>query len=212
MKQIGILFCIISLCFACGSDLETVENKDDAGNVIEKFTRKKVDFAKEGLSTSYTSTGVKIEEANYKNDTLHGKRVIFDENEKPQTIEHYDMGEFVGIFQTLYPNGQTKLEGQYTNGAMNGEWKKYYKNGQLMEVVKFENNEENGPFVEYHENGKLKTEGNYLEGDNEDGLLKIYDQNGELEKKMDCVKRICRTIWTKEQGDIVPEKITIEIE
>ena len=81
---------------------------------------------------------------------------------------------------------------------MQGIWKKYYESGKLMESVTMRDNEENGPFVEYWENGNLKAEGAYLDGDNEDGELKLYDEHGELEKTMQCERGMCYTTWKKE--------------
>ena len=78
---------------------------------------------------------------------------------------------------------------------MTGKWKKYYESGALFEEVTFSDNKENGPFIEYYENGNLKAEGEYLEGDNEHGLLSLYNEKGELERKMECQKGICKTIW-----------------
>jgi antitoxin component YwqK of YwqJK toxin-antitoxin module len=194
---------LIGLFFLIGcSDLETTEVKDENGNVIEKYTRRKTDFAKQGMYQAFSPEGTLMEEANYVNDTLDGERRLYHENGKVQIKEQYDQGQFVGAYQTFYENGQMELEGTYTEGAMNGEWKRYYENGQLMEVVQFENNQENGPFIEYHDNGNLKAKGAYLDGDKEHGLLELFDEQGELERKMDCDKGICRTIWTRDSVNV----------
>jgi len=80
---------------------------------------------------------------------------------------------------------------------MEGKWKTYYPSGKLKEVVTFVDNEENGPFVEYYENGKIKAEGTYIDGDNEHGLLLLYNPFGVLYKKMQCDHGKCRTIWLR---------------
>ena len=59
-------------------------------------------------------------------------------------------------------------------------------------------NEENGPFKEYHLNGNLKAVGNYLNGPNEDGNLKVYDENGDLEREMECTAGICHSIFSRD--------------
>jgi antitoxin component YwqK of YwqJK toxin-antitoxin module len=117
------------------------------------------------------------------------------------------MGAFQGAWKTFHENGQLKLEGEYIDNKMEGLWKGYYDNGGLKEEVHFKGNEENGAFIEYYKNGKLKAEGAYLGGDNENGLLKLYDETGELIKKMDCKKGVCRTIWTKEDGEVTPKPL-----
>ena len=72
-----------------------------------------------------------------------------------------------------------------------------------MERVTFEGNEENGPFEEYHQNGQIQWKGTYLKGENEYGLLEEFDEIGEPIKRMMCDEMaICKTIWTKENGDI----------
>ena len=81
---------------------------------------------------------------------------------------------------------------------MTGKWKGYYDNGALKEEVIFVNNQENGPFIEYYPNGKLKAEGTYLEGDYEQGELKLYNESGELIRRMNCEKGVCKTVWKAE--------------
>ena len=77
----------------------------------------------------------------------------------------------------------------------------YFMKRALQEAqMAFDKNEENGPFEEYHPNGKIKAKGTYLAGDNEHGLLEIFDDKGELIKKMQCKKGVCRTTWKKEDS------------
>ncbi len=179
------------------SELEVVEKTDAYGNT-ERYTRRLDDYAKEGKYSKMSPEGNLIESAHYHNDTLHGLRVIYYENGDTQIVEQYEHGLFAGPYQAYYEGGDLELEGIYTANSMEGVWKRYYPNGQLMETVSFQDNQENGPFTEYHENGKLKAEGYYKDGDNEHGLLKIYDQEGELVKTMNCQHGVCRTVWEKE--------------
>jgi len=197
------LYQIISLLFAlaivgCSPTIETIEVKDDDGNIVEKYERRIEDNKRHGLFQMFDENGKIVEMAIYKNDTLDGKRTMFFENGNPQYVENYVNGKFEDEYSSFYENGQVKLTGKYTNGAMNGEWKGYHENGQVKELVLFVENEENGPFVEYHPNGKIAAEGYYLNGDNEHGELKLYDENGELNKKMNCDKGICRTSWKRD--------------
>ena len=80
---------------------------------------------------------------------------------------------------------------------MDGVWKRYYDTGELREEVNFVNNDENGPFREYYKNGNIKAEGTYINGPNEQGELKEYNEDGELIKIMSCTNGICNTIWVK---------------
>lgn len=187
-----------SVFMACGSKLETIENRNDEGKLIEIYTRDKESYAKQGNYIKYDAAGTIIEEAEYINDTLHGRRILYFENGQPQYVENYNMGEFSGLYQAYYESGALELSGKYSKGAMNGEWIRNYPNGQQMETVIFKDNQENGPFVEWHKNGNKKAEGAYLDGDKEHGELLLYDESGQLERKMNCDHGICRTTWKKD--------------
>ena len=197
MRQVIFLFYSLLFLFSCTPKTEIVETEDEFGNIL-KYTRDTEDFAREGEFTLSTPEGQLLEKATYVNDTLDGLRILFFENGDTATVEQYKMGKFEGPYSVFYENGQLELEGNYINNAMSGKWTRYYQSGKLMEEVNFENNEENGPFVEYYENGNLKAEGSYLDGDNEHGALKLYNENGELVREMDCKKGICRTTWSAE--------------
>ncbi len=196
MKKLVWLF-LLGI-FACSPKTKMVEVKDDVGNVIEKYTVEIEKDVKEGKSEVFSSTGQLLEKAFYKNGQLHGQRELFHENGSTQALEQYENGQFTDEYKAFYDNEQLELEGKYVSGKMDGEWKRYYDSGELMEIVTFVENEENGPFVEYYKNGKKKAAGTYLDGDNEHGALEMFDEQGELIKKMNCNKGICRTSWKKE--------------
>ena len=197
MRHFIFSLVIFGLCLSCSQQTELVETEDEFGNVI-KYTRNKKDYAKEGAFLLTTPGGVILEEANYIRDTLNGLRIMFYETGDTAVIEHYEMGKFVGPYKSFYVGGQLELEGSYIGNAMTGAWTRYYESGKLMEVVNFKDSEENGPFIEYYENGELKAEGSYLNGDNEHGELKLYDEQGSLVRKMNCKMGICRTTWEAE--------------
>jgi len=199
LKQLLAVLSILALV-SCKEKLERVENRNEEGTLIEVYTRRVSDYAKEGLYIRYDDEGRKIEEAHYTNDTLQGERILFYESEKPHYLETYEQGLHDGPYKAYYESGEVKLEGQYVQGVMSGKWRGFYQNGQLKEVVNFKNNNENGPFVEYYPNGNLKAEGQYKDGDREHGLLKLYNEQGELKRKMECDQGRCHTIWKLEDG------------
>ncbi len=195
-NTLPLVLALLSLA-ACRTKVEKVEAVDAYG-YTERYTRDPEDYARQGRYQKLDSAGQLVEEANFVDDTLHGLRALYFENGDTQIVEHYQMGIFDGPYRVYYPEGSLQLEGQYSQNEMKGDWLKYYPNGQLMERVRFEGNLENGPFVEYHENGNLKAEGTYRNGDKEHGELRLYDENGTLERKMDCENGICRTTWKRE--------------
>lgn len=191
------VFTALALLAACQSDIETVENRDEHGR-LERYQRRKKDFAKEGLYERFHQTGYRLESAHYTNDSLDGERKFFFPNGNVESIEHFRRGVYHGKYQKFYESGQLELEQDYVNGALQGTSTAWYPNGTLKEKVTLRDNEENGPFTEWYANGNLKAEGAYLGGDNEHGLLKLYDTLGQLERTMECQMGACRTTWARD--------------
>ncbi len=199
-------FAVFFLISCKNSNFEEVENRNEAGKIIEKYTRNKKDFSKEGICQRFSDDGKLAEEANFKNGVTEGDRKFFFPNGTVEIIEPNVAGKIHGKYKKFAENGTLVLEQDYQNGVLEGISKAFYENGTLKEEVSMKNNEENGPFKEWHENGKLKAEGNYLtpddpdfEGEKEDGELKMYDENGVLERIMDCNLGVCKTTWQREK-------------
>lgn len=198
MKLPFSILLIFITFLACGDKVKLVEVRNDEGIVIERY-EEGLDGSRNGTTIKYNEEGQKMEESHYKDGILHGERTIFyPESGEVNIEERYSNGEFDGTYQYFYENGQLEFIGEYENGIMKRDWKRFYENSQLREVVQFENNMENGPFIEYHENGNLKAEGSYYDGDNEHGELKLYNEAGVLERKMECDSGRCQTIWKME--------------
>ena len=211
MVKLYFLFVFNSLFLftSCSNNMQQVKN--ESGTIIEEFIVNK-DGEKHGLYKSFDEDGNVIETATYKNGMLHGDRNFYFKNGKLELSEHYVENVITGPYLSYYINGQIELSFEYENGVVNGLLTKYYENGSIMEEVNMSENEENGPFKEYYENGQLKWKGEYLNGDNEFGLLVNYKEDGTIIKKMMCDSMaICRTIWTPERGDIILEPLNLKI-
>lgn len=186
-------------------DHNTVVIKDDLGRVSEKYQVNN-SSVKNGVYEAFYSNGNIKEKCFYKDGNLSGERTLFFRSGDKEITENYTDGVIDGKYTVYYEGGKVKLEQNFDMGELTGMSTKYHENGQLAEEVQFDNGQENGPFKEYHENGKVHWEGAYLNGENEVGLLMEYNEEGELIKKMQCDSlSVCRTIWTKDKGDIVPE-------
>ncbi len=193
----SILFCL----FCCvNSPVETIEHRNERGH-LERFERRKKDFAKEGLYQRFSDTGKLLEEARYVNDTLDGERKYFYLGGDVESIEHYKKGVYHGKYQKFYETGTLQVEQEFVNGELEGWSIGYYPNGAVKEKVTLRHNEEDGPFMEYYENGVLKTEGTYIPGDDlplEQGELREYDEAGQLIRIADCLSGVCHTRWKKD--------------
>ena len=194
MKPAILIIGTILLLTGC-SQHETVE--EEAFGLLERYQVHRKTGLKDGDFRKFQLDGTLIEHARYRDGKLHGERIIYYPSGSQEIVEQYVDGVLDGTFRSYYDGDLLEMEGPYVAGVMVGEWRRYYKNGQLMEVVTFADNEENGPFVEYHENGNLKAEGQYYNGDNEHGLLKLYDEQGVLARRMECDSGICHTIWLR---------------
>lgn len=195
MNKIGYLAVTLLIFVSC-RNVEVIENKNEAGHLVERFTIDPKTKLKEGLhETFFGDTGGKCEESNYKAGILRGEQIFYYENGQVRERRNFDEnGSFTGVFKSYHDNGHLKSEGQYENGAMDGKWKFFYKSGNIKEIVFYKNNVENGPFIEYHENGKIAADGTYI-NELENGLLKIYDDKGNLTMQKQCENGICRTTW-----------------
>lgn len=199
MSKFISFFLLVVLTGCRSTELITVRN--DEGVVIEEYSVNKETQERQGEYKAYDDKGKLIEAASYKDGQLQGIRTVYFEDGKTQAIENYEGGEFEGAWIGYYKTGAIELEGNYVNNEMTGIWKRFYPDGKLMEEVSFSENNENGPFKEYYPDGKLKAEGNYLDGDNEHGELKLYDEEGNLERIMDCDRGRCITRKNQENED-----------
>jgi len=195
-----VLFAILFICLSCNR-IQKAEIKNGDGYLIETFEFIG-DSIKHGLQTKFVGKEIK-EKASYKKGVLNGQRNIYFKNGLIEVEENYVDGKHHGPYRVYYPNGNLNIEGEYTDGKMQGIIKKYYESGEIMEEVTMKDNLENGPFKEFHVNGNVQWVGTYLNGDNEYGELKQYDETGKLIKKMMCDSMaVCQTIWTLEGGNL----------
>lgn len=195
--NISLCLCMLVNLSSCGDGLLEMEETNDLGYTI-RYQINKEDSTRQGWLSVVDTKGMAVEKAHYVNDQLDGLRVLFYENGDTNIVERYVQGLFDGPYAFYYKGGQLKQEGNYQNNKMEGAWMQYYPDGQLKEKVFFEDNKENGAFVEYHANGNIAAEGNYLDGDNEHGELKIYNEKGVLTQKLNCMKGRCSTVWSLE--------------
>ena len=206
MKRILFPIFLLVTFFSC-SDIETVEVKKGEV-VIESYTRRKSDFAKEGTYTRYSPDGKLLEKSVYENDQFHGTQAFYYPNGQISELVNYKNGVHDGKFKSFFEDGKISQEANYVAGLWEGELKGFFPNGKTKEVLQFERGKEMGPFKEYHENGNLKTEGTYNGADPdtefalEHGELKKYDENGEHYQTMDCTYGRCNTTWKKEGVEI----------
>jgi len=195
MRYLLLPLLLGGLCTACGDGLETREETDDFG-YRSVYTVDPETDARHGMFRNYDAEGHLLEQAEYRDNVLHGQRVLFSPQGDTLVVEHYAGGAFEGPYRAYYEDGnRLRQRGQYVSNNMAGQWTRFYSDGTKSEVVTFANNAENGPFREWYENGKLKAVGSYRGGDREDGQLRLFTEAGELQRVLECDQGICQTVW-----------------
>lgn len=193
---LGPAICLLLIAAACTNapELETVESTDEQGLRIV-YQRQVDNYARVGTFERFDVAGNRIERSSYRNDSLHGARILFYPAGDTLSVETYQNGRFEGPYRAYYEDGTLRQEGRYTDNAMTGPWISYYPSGDRREVVRMADNLEQGPFTEWYDGGALKAEGQYRDGDKEDGELRLYDSTGTLVRIMDCDLGMCFTRW-----------------
>lgn len=188
---------LYALLLAGCREAPTKTETDPDSGFQTTYSIRKEDEVFQGPYTKSDSTGILLERGYYHEGKLHGIREILFPDGKVKIRERYKNGEITDLYEYFFPNGNVELQGYYIKGSMYGQWKKYDEKGNLIESVTLVNNEETGPFTEYYPDGKLQAEGVYLNGPNEEGELKLYNESGELYKTMLCDGGKCITTWEK---------------
>ena len=180
------------------ADTTVVEDFNAEGVLTERYTIRKADSVRHGEAEVYDLEGVLIERAHYADGELEGPRTLYYASGAVQAEETLRGGRLEGPYRSYYPDGQLELEGQYVGHVGTGTWTGYYPDGARKEEVTMTESLAAGPFREWHPNGNRKAEGTYVKGGKEDGELLLYDERGDLERKMDCEEGICYTTWPAE--------------
>lgn len=188
--------------------IDTIEYNED-GKLKMMYQIDKHTGAKYGSYKEYdVATSTLLAERNYKNNKLEGVEKIYFPSGQIDGELNYKDGIHDGTFKYYYEDGTLKQQGNYVQGNIEGILNSYYPTGALKEEVTHVDGLTQGIFKEYNENGTIKTEGEYTSKSGQEnletGLLKIYDENGVLERKMICKEGQCCTIWTIEDGDLEP--------
>jgi len=179
---------LILLAFLCivfpGNSYALVENDQDGKtNAKDNSGRKQgkwVYYGKDRPSEGYPEEG-KIEEGPYKDDRKEGTWIKY------------------------YNDGVTpKLKGEYKNNRPEGPYVKINPKGIIIERGVFVKGKYIDSLVRYDQNGNLEYEGFYNENGNEEGKIKFYYANGqvEFEYSSDNGKSRGKAVRYYENGDV----------
>jgi antitoxin component YwqK of YwqJK toxin-antitoxin module len=108
-----------------------------------------------GKSTVFFESGRKEREINHVNNLLQGTYILFDDNERNDTIELHT----------------------YKNNLMDGVQKYYYLDSKLGKMVYYKAGLQDGPHITYTDSGKVEMRLNYKQG-KKDGKWTYYYESG----------------------------------
>ncbi|MGB0932635.1 MAG: toxin-antitoxin system YwqK family antitoxin [Lishizhenia sp.] len=94
----------------------------------------------------------------------------------------YDDDRKEGLWVSYYKDGKSpKTEGTYRNNRPTGSYVKYWENGTIREKGVFIQKKYQDSLQRFNDKGILIYEGNYDSEGNENGTVKYYYDNGQLE-------------------------------
>lgn len=160
MKLIFLLFLAVSPVGFVWSEIDIREQDGGGLNQRDPNGKKQgkwVFFGKDRPSEGYPSEG-KIEEGTYKDDRKDGL-----------WIKYYNDG--------ITP----KLKGEYNNNRPEGEYVKLSPKGIVIEKGNFTKGKYIDSLVRYNSDGSIAYQGFYNEMGNEEGKIKYYYPNGQVE-------------------------------
>lgn len=87
-----------------------------------------------------------------------------------------------GVWIKYHNDGATpRLKGTYVNNRPQGYYVKIHANGNIKEIGTFEKNIYRDSLKRFHENGVMEYEAKFAEDGKENGIVKYYYPNGQLE-------------------------------
>jgi antitoxin component YwqK of YwqJK toxin-antitoxin module len=95
---------------------------------------------------------------NISDGKLNGESVVYYANGKPKVKGYYKNGQFEGLWEKWYAEGNRECIVKYSNGFMNGECTSWYENGKMKEKGFYANNIKIGRWIKYNNQGLILQE------------------------------------------------------
>lgn len=83
-----------------------------------------------GLWKAWHRTGEKRWEAVYKEGRIIGNRTFWS-NDKMERVDYYGDDGVIDKLETLYPNGDKAIQGNYSRGQKHGSWTYWFPDGRI---------------------------------------------------------------------------------
>jgi len=185
MQQMSNKMVLLLLVFAgmCALPVFAGSDQGEPINQIDTEGRKQgkwIYFGKDKPEEGYPDEG-KIEEGKYKDNRKEGTWIKY------------------------HTDGVTpKLKGEYHNNRPNGDFEKIYSNGVVKERGTFSRGKFSGGLERFYETGVTSFKGSYNDDGQEEGAIKYYYANGQVEFEYNAVNGVPTGTATRyyENGDV----------
>jgi antitoxin component YwqK of YwqJK toxin-antitoxin module len=149
-----------------------------------------LDQKKDSTWVNYNEEGLVVGLETFKNDMLHGKKVVYYldgqiETEKlnPLSVVIYQNDTLNGEYKEFFSTGKLKLIGKYKKGRLVGEWKEFYPNGSIFKVSRYKDDRLHGWLTTFTKDGEKNGDflyqfGEKLIGKDLENFLKICEKKG----------------------------------
>lgn len=126
---------------------------------------------KDSVWTNYVPSGRLSTKETYKNDSLHGQRVVYfvpedpeDKSQRVSAVMYFDNGQLHGDYTEYFIDGTIMRKGKYEYGKMEGPWEEFHPNGKRSILYRYKNGVKHGFAIAYDTDMKRIGEQYYYHG------------------------------------------------
>ena len=149
------------------SDKVTFTAKGLEGEIIDKFELskksrrpreegKRKGGKRDGVWTTYYSSGKKLVEITYKDGVKDGRYTCWYSTGQKWEEGTYVNGKVDGKWTMWFRNGVVGEDSNYKEGKLHGEQFNYFHSGKKMELIIYKNGLPDGTWIDWDRDGKVK--------------------------------------------------------
>jgi len=219
-----VVLLMVKGCQSCSCNGDKAEEKKGEQAVAQKVVDER-DFLERGglkyevnsekpftgIAISYSETGDKQKEQEYRNGKEEGKCILFFSNGQKLLETWKQDGKENGKGTMWYASGQKDTEAWHRDDKFHGKFTKWYENGQKKEVGEYQDGKGHGKATGWYENGQKMYESNFRD-DKLHGKLIMWYENGQKKVEGECrdgesIKKDC---WDKNGNAIPCSELNVE--
>ena len=150
----------------------------------------------DGVATSYSPEGEKIELREYKKGIPNGRYIKWGRNGEKVIEGGYANGKKSGYFRYWDKHGTPISEGVLRDDIRTGAWVFFNRDGMVKEKLTFADGRKNGKAQTYFENGSVASTGAFADN-KPDGIWIYYTADGKIRARGRYIKGRKDGAWTE---------------